>query len=60
MTRIDMLEQTLNELDGAMNRINRLIAVRRARLSERRRGTPDLKIDGHEAWLGTKKAFYWL
>lgn len=60
MTRIDMLEQTLNELDGAMNRIDRLIAVRRARLSERRRGTPDLKIDSHEAWLGTKKAFYWL
>jgi|GEM_PF-2334917 len=60
MTRIDMLEQTLSELDGAMNRIDRLIAAKRARLTERRRGTPDLKIDGHEAWLGTKKAFYWL
>jgi len=60
MTTSSLLEQTLSDLGDALSRVDRLIASQRDRAPERSQPVQDFQINGREAWLGTKRAFYWL
>ena len=60
MTNTALLQETLNDLGEALSRVDRLITDQHESVPERSQPIRDFQINGREAWLGTKRSFYWL